>query len=82
MSEYTESIIEKMMFGTSPKRRRVTFQKGSGENKWRTGTGEVINMKDMTLDHLWNTLEYCEKTGNTGKAHDLRKELKRRFNPQ
>lgn len=79
MSEYTDSIISQMMFGTSSNQRRVTFQKGSGKGKWKTGTGEIVSMKEMTYEHLWNALEFCEKNGNSGKAHDIREELKRRM---
>lgn len=78
MGEYADAIIDRMMWSYdchNPRRRQRTFQSGSGNFIWRTGTGEEIPMLSMTDDHLANAIRMCERTGNSGKERQLRQVL-------
>lgn len=55
-----------------------TWQAGSGDFKWRTKEGVVLDMREMADSHLQNCLRMCERDGNTGKAKQLRTVLKER----
>lgn len=56
-----------------PSRHR-TFQAGSGDFKWRSVDG-VLDMWQMSEQHLRNALAVAERYKNTAKAAQLRQVL-------
>lgn len=56
------------------------YQKGSGNYMWRQGNGILIDMHEMTNDHLNNAINICKKYGNTGKQAQLEQILRDRIN--
>lgn len=82
MGDIADQIIDQMMWGSRPARgRKRTFQSGSGDFMWRTQTGEVVPMHDMTTSHLKNALRVCEVKSNSGKAAQLRAVIESRKHP-
>jgi len=78
MGEHADDIINRMIdgsFGWGNRRPRKTFQSGSGNYKWKTANGHVIDMKDMSTRHLRNCIRMCESNGNTGKGDQLKEVL-------
>ena len=57
----------------------ASFQKGSGNYTWRQADGTLINMNDMTNDHISNAIRKCIQYGNTGKQAQLEEILRDRL---
>jgi len=79
MGDAADSALE--YFWTMPfpsRKRRRTFQSGTGAGMWRISGGEIIRMRDMTEEHIQAAIKICEQNGNSGKKKDLLAELKRR----
>lgn len=74
MGEYSDLIVDRMIFGSYPyrPRKRSGFQSGSGDFMWRDSTGKTVSMYDMTDEYLSNAIAVCERKGNGGKAAQLR----------
>lgn len=75
--EIIEDAIDRMFDPTPTRRKRKQFQAGAGNYKWRTANG-VIDMRTMTNEHLRNAHRVCERTGNNGKAKQIREVLRSR----
>lgn len=76
MGDAAEAALNYEMRGMYEPRRqnRKTFQRGSGNYKWRSSKG-IISMEDMSIRHLSNAINICEANGNTGKGDQLREVL-------
>lgn len=59
--------------------RRRGFQAGTGNYMWRQADGTVIDMHEMSNDHISNSIRKCEQYGNTGKKAQLEQVLRDRF---
>ena len=86
MSEYVDNavqyFIDTRLDVTSPKYRRKkapSFQKRSGNYKWRNKEGQIINMRQMSYEYLANCIKMCDESGNTAKAEQLREVLAARI---
>ena len=67
---YIDNLLDRAWNYRSPRKRKKTYQSGSGNYKWKTSSG-VIEMKKMTTEHLKNAIDICHKTGNIGKRIQL-----------
>jgi hypothetical protein len=82
MGEHADDIIDSMMDSWdnfSDYRRIPNFQKGVGNYMWRQGNLEIIDMHNMSNDHLANAIKICEKRRNTAKKKQLEEVLRDRF---
>lgn len=80
MTRLTDNYVAQMMSQRSSKPQKPkTFQKGAGAFMWRSARGNAISMRRMSVEHLNNALSLCERSGNTGKAADLRIVLEARL---
>lgn len=83
MSEYTDAMIDRMLnFVPERNVRKRGFQYGAGMDKWRLGNGQLIEMRNMSTEHLQNALKICQDKGNTAKADQITNALKARLNPR
>lgn len=57
---------------------KVSMQSGSGNYRWRTREGNIVNMNDMDIQHLRNAYNMCVRTGNTGKGDQLKEILEKK----
>lgn len=82
MSEYTDAMIDRML-NVVPERnvRKHGFQFGAGMNKWRLRNGQLVEMRNMSTEHLQNALKLCQAKGNTAKADQISNTLEARLNP-
>ena len=82
MGEIADQIIDSIIMGNYDDEQSPlkSLQKGAGKGMWRNQTG-LHAMTDMSTFHLTNCIAMCKRTGNNGKADDIRKELKRRGTP-
>lgn len=83
MGEMADWIVDQAMWlhGEPWNNRRSTkktFQSGSGNFKWRTKEG-IIDMRDMTDDHLINAIKICKQRNNSGKMLQLKQVLNERY---
>ncbi len=60
-------------------RKTKTFQAGTGNYMWRQKDGSVIDMHDMSNDHIANAISKCEQYNNSGKKAQLEQVLRDRF---
>ena len=56
-----------------------SFQAGSGNYMWRQKDGTLIDMHDMSNDHIANAIKKCEQYNNSGKKAQLEQVLRDRF---
>lgn len=81
MGEHADDIIDQIIDGEwLPRRRNVTYQSGAGKGVWRTASGPVLRMSDMSVAHLQAAIAECERRGNSGKKADLEKALRGKVN--
>ena len=82
MGEIADDLINQFIdqLSAAPRRRRGSLQKGTGEGRWKTASGEILEMSGMTTEHLMNCIKFCNRTGNTGKLRELNAELQSRAN--
>lgn len=62
-------------------RKPDNYQRGSGNYMWRQANGIVVDMHEMTNDHISNAIKICRKYNNTGKLAQLEEVLRDRLSP-
>lgn len=81
MGEEADYYIDQMMdaWDGHADYPRKSFQQDTGNYMWRQKDGSVIDMHNMSNDHIANAIKICERFNNSGKKAQLEQILRDRF---
>lgn len=86
MGEHADDIIDAFFdhgrWDKPPRNRSSSgYQRGAGKNRWKIANGDIIEMSEMSTDHIMNCIRHLERLNpqsKHGKITEFEEELKRR----
>lgn len=81
MGEYADDAVDRIIWGWRQyyRPKNYSFQRQSGDYKWRCSDRTVISMYDMEIAHIENAIKKCIEYDNSTKLKQLREVLAKKM---